>query len=78
MEQGPQIVLKMLLHGLVVGVIYSSGSLFCIATCTTSGRKGTKGDMYITSPNNEIKNASWTPKRKFGSGTEFWCLFNDF
>lgn len=77
MEQDPQIVLKMLLPGLVVGVIYSLGSLFCIVMCTNSGRKGKEGNMYVTSPNNKIKTISWTPKRKSGSGTELWCLFND-
>lgn len=48
MEEGPKIVLEMLLHWLVVGVIYSLAIQFCIAKCMNSGRKGSEGNMYIT------------------------------
>lgn len=77
MEQGPQVVLKMLLHWLVVRVVCNLAIQFCIAICTNSGRKGSEGNMYITSSNNKIKNPSWTPRRNFDSGTGFCCVFND-
>lgn len=58
MDWRPQIVLKLLLCGLVDGLIYSLGNLFCVAMSANSGRKGTEGNMYITSFYNKIKNRS--------------------